>query len=173
MLGRDAAAGRAAGLHGLDRPLGRAAADLLDDLAEGRPHRHLDEPGVADLAGQGEDLGPLALLGADRGEPIAAPPDDRRDVGERFDVVDQCRAAPETLGRRIGRARPGHAAQALDRVRSARSPRRRRTRRHRCGCRSGNRTAIRRSGCPSSPYLLACLIAVSSRRMASGYSPRT
>ena len=66
MLGRDAAAGRAAGLHRLDRlPSGDAAADLVDDLAQRDAHRHFDQPGVRDLAGQREDLGALALLGAD------------------------------------------------------------------------------------------------------------
>ena len=46
-------------------PSGDAAADVLDDLAQRRAHRHLDQAGVRDLAGQREDLGALALLGAD------------------------------------------------------------------------------------------------------------
>ena len=65
-VGRDAAAGGAAGLHRLDRAaVGDAAADVLDDLPQRRPHRHLDQAGVAHLAGQREDLRALALLGAD------------------------------------------------------------------------------------------------------------
>ena len=64
--GGDAAAGRAAGLDGLELlAAGHAAADLVDDLAERRAHRHFDQAGVLHLAGQGEDLGAAALVGAD------------------------------------------------------------------------------------------------------------
>ena len=45
---RDAAARRAAGLHGLDVAAVRAAlADVVDELGERRPERHLDEAGAA------------------------------------------------------------------------------------------------------------------------------
>ena len=60
------------------RAVGRAAADVLDDLADGDAHRHLDQAVVADLAGQGEDLGALALLRAERGVPLGAAGDDGR-----------------------------------------------------------------------------------------------
>ncbi len=72
MFGGDAAAGRAAGLHGLEFASARARRRrcLDDDLAQRRAHRHFDQAGVGDLAGQGEDLGALALLGADAGEPF-------------------------------------------------------------------------------------------------------
>ena len=44
-LGRDAAAGRAAGLDGLELlAVGHAAADVEDDLAERGAHRHFDQP---------------------------------------------------------------------------------------------------------------------------------
>ena len=70
MFGGNAAAGRAAGLHRLDRAaVGHAAAHLLDDVPQRRAHRHFDQAGVANLAGERKDLGPLALLGADAGEP--------------------------------------------------------------------------------------------------------
>ena len=81
-----------------------------------RAHRHFDQPGVAHLAGQREDLGPLALLRADAGEPVGPVAEDGRDVGEGLDVVDEGRAAPQTLlGRDRAAAASGHAALALDR----------------------------------------------------------
>ena len=52
---------------------GDAAADVEDDLPQGDAHGHFDQAGVVDLAGQGEDLGALALLGADAGEPVCRP----------------------------------------------------------------------------------------------------
>jgi hypothetical protein len=48
------------------------AADLVDDLADRDAHRHLDQAAALDLAGQREDLRALALLGAQRGEGLAA-----------------------------------------------------------------------------------------------------
>ena len=66
VLRGQAAAGRAAHLHRLEVPVARdAAADVEDDLAQRDAHRHFDEAGVGHLAGQGEDLGALAALGAD------------------------------------------------------------------------------------------------------------
>ena len=60
---RDAAAGRPAGLHGLDATAVRAAAaDVIDELAERGAERHLDKAGVLDLAHQREDLGAGAGL---------------------------------------------------------------------------------------------------------------
>ena len=78
-------------------------------------HRHLDEAGVANLAGQREHLGSLALGGADAGEPFGPLVDDRGDVGERLDVVDERRAIPKPLLRGIGGTNLRHAALALDR----------------------------------------------------------
>ena len=44
----NAAAGRAAGLDRLELlAAGHAAADVVDDFAQGRAHRHFDQPGVA------------------------------------------------------------------------------------------------------------------------------
>ena len=73
-------------------------------------------PGVADLAGQGEDLGAAALLGADAGEPVGAVVDDGRDVGEGLDVVDHRRLAPQAALGGIRRADARLAALAFDRV---------------------------------------------------------
>ncbi|VTR70068.1 hypothetical protein DESC_780256 [Desulfosarcina cetonica] len=105
-LFRHAAAGGTAGLDGLEPSAGgNPAADVENDLPQGGPHGHLDEPGVIDLAGQGEYLGALAFFRADAGEPAAAATDDGGDVGKRFHVVDQGRASPETeFG---GKRRPG------------------------------------------------------------------
>ena len=83
-----------------------AAADVVDDLAQGGAHRHLDEAGVVDLAGEGEDLGALGLLGADLGEPLGALGHDHGDVGEGLDVVDDRGLLPQAL------APPGRAAWA-------------------------------------------------------------
>ncbi len=115
-LGGDAAARRAAGLDRLERPaVDDPAADVEDDLAQRRAHRDLYQAGVDDPAGEGEDLGALALLGADAGEPVAAVADDRGDVGEGLDVVDERRTAPQTRDGRVRRARAAAAAAALDR----------------------------------------------------------
>ena len=90
----EAAAGGAAGLDGLELLAALdAAADVVDDLAERRAHRDFDEADVVDLAGEGEDLGTLGLLGADGGEPRRALGQDDRHVGEGLDVVDVGRTA--------------------------------------------------------------------------------
>lgn|SRR5579884_1476278 len=45
-------------------------ADLLDNGTHGRAHRHFDQPGVPHVAGQSENLRPLAPGRADAGEPL-------------------------------------------------------------------------------------------------------
>ena len=75
----DTSAGRSAGLSRLELLAVRdAAADVLDDFAEGGAHRDLDETGVGDLAAESEDLRALGLLGSHRGEPLGALQDDLR-----------------------------------------------------------------------------------------------
>jgi hypothetical protein len=60
MLRRDAAAGRAAGLHGLDwPPVRRAAADLFDDLAQGVPIGTSMRPVLLILPARAKTLVPL------------------------------------------------------------------------------------------------------------------
>ena len=49
----------------LNLPARNAAADVEHDLAQRRPHRHLDQARVRDLAGQREHLRALAARGAD------------------------------------------------------------------------------------------------------------
>ena len=95
---------------------GDAAADVLDDAADGDAHRHLDQPAADRLAGQGEDLGPLALGRAVLGEGRRAVAEDPRQVGEGLDVVDQRGVAEQAALGRIGRAEAGDAAAALDRL---------------------------------------------------------
>ncbi len=91
-----------------------AAADVEDDLPQRDAHGHLDQARAAHAAGQGEDLGPLALAGADAGEPAAALADDGRDVGVGLHVVQQRRAAPQAVVGRVWRARARRAPPALD-----------------------------------------------------------
>ena len=60
MLRRDAAAGGAAGLRGLELLAVRdAAADVIDDGAQGGTHGDFHQTGVVDLAAQCEHLGAL------------------------------------------------------------------------------------------------------------------
>ncbi len=97
------------------RPSDDAAADVEDDLAQRRAHRHFDQARVHDAAGEGEHLGALAGGRADAVEPVAAVADDRRDVGVRLDVVDERRPVPQAGHRRIRRPRRRCSASALDR----------------------------------------------------------
>jgi len=69
----DAAAGRAAGLHGLKSLAARdTAADFIDDRTQGRTHGDFDQAGVIDLSAQGEYLRTVGFLGSDGGKPVAA-----------------------------------------------------------------------------------------------------
>ena len=115
--GGNAAAGRAAGLHCLDLRLARRpAADVVDDLADRDPHRHLDQSGVLDFAHQAEDLGAGVVLRSDGGVLLRALVDDHRDVGPRFHVVDHRRFPLEALLDGKGRALPRFAHAAFERV---------------------------------------------------------
>ena len=120
-LGRNDTARRTARLSRLELvATADAAADIEDDFAERRTHGNFDEAGVVDLAGKSEDLCTLRGLGADLAEPLGALVDDDGNVGERFDVVDDRRTAPETLDRRERRTGLRHAAVTLDRLEKSR-----------------------------------------------------
>ena len=120
-LGRNDAARRTARLGRLELVAATdAAADVEDDLAQGRTHRNFDKAGVVDLARKSEDLGTLRSLGTDLAEPLGALVDDDGDVGERFDVVNDRRAAPETLDRRERRTGLRHTAVTLNRLEKSR-----------------------------------------------------
>ncbi len=137
VLGRNAAAGWASRLHGLDfAALRSTSAHDLDDVPKRRAHSHLDQPGVGHIACQREKLGSLALLGADRGKPRSASFDDPGDIGKGLHVIDQSGVTPKARFGWIGRPRSRHAALAFDRVNRAQSPRRTRRHRRRCECRS-------------------------------------
>ncbi len=116
MLLGNAAAGRSAGLHCLESVTVRnATADAFDDLAQRNSHGHFNQAGVRDLAGESENLGSLALFRADRGKPLAAFANDRRDVCKSLDVIDQGRLAPKSAYGRIRRPWRRSSAQTFDR----------------------------------------------------------
>ena len=96
-------------------PPSDAAAEVEDDLAQRDAHRHLDELGDADLAGDGEDLGAAGFFRAVPRVPRAAAHEDLGHGGERLDVVDRGGLAEEAAHGRVGRPRAGAAALALDR----------------------------------------------------------
>ncbi len=57
---RNTSAGRASGLRGFKfLAAGNTAADIVDDVAQGRSHRDFNQTGVVDFAGQREHLGSL------------------------------------------------------------------------------------------------------------------
>ena len=115
MLGRDAAAQGAAGLHGLELfAVGNAAADVKDDLADGDAHGHLDQPGVVHLAGQRKDRRARASRRSDAGEPVRAVDEDLRNVRVRLDVVEVGRFVPQAPDCGEGGTGAGLAAPTLD-----------------------------------------------------------
>ena len=120
-LGRNDTARRTARLSGLELVTAAdTAADIKDDFAERRTHRNFDKTGVVDLTGKSEDLSTLRSLGTDLAEPLGALVDDDGDISERFDVVNDRRAAPKTLDRRERRTGLRHTAVTLDRLEKSR-----------------------------------------------------
>ena len=138
ILRREAAPGWSAELSGLEAAVPRdAAADRVDDFAERRSHRHLDQAGVLDAAGQGEDLRPGAAVRADAAIAIFAVEQNQGHVGEGFDVVDA--GGLVAIAFLDGERRPRAACRdTLPARRSARFLRRRRKRPLPCAtrCRS-------------------------------------
>ncbi len=103
-------------MHGFERVAIRyAAADVFDDLAQPDAHGHFHQTGVGNFAGEGEDLGTLAVLRTHAREPLAALAENGRDVGEGFHVVDQRRLAPQAAHGRVRWTRFRHAATAFNR----------------------------------------------------------
>ena len=158
---RDASARRPSHLRGLEVPPVRdPAADAVDDLAQGGSHRHLDEAGVVHLAGQREDLRPLAALGADPAVPVAALEDDQRDVRQRLDVVDVGRLALVAPHGGERRARARHPALALERGDQGRFLTADEGARCPGGSRCRNRIRMPRMSSPRSPASRACCTAM-------------
>ena len=71
------------------------------------------------MARNRDDLVTFAALGSDRRKPLRAPLEDRNEICERLDVVDDGRHPIEALDRRKGRLEPRLAALAFERVEQA------------------------------------------------------
>ncbi len=107
----------AADLHRLAPLLVRdAAADGVDHFAQRRTHGHFDQARPLHHPGEGEHLGPLALLGSHPRVPVRPPVQDDGKVGEGLDVVDHGGLPEQPL--HGGERRPGarHPAHPLDGV---------------------------------------------------------
>lgn len=84
-----AAAGRAADEYSLDlMAVFSAAADVFDNGANRRPHRHFDQAASTDFAGQGEGLGAGRGRSAMTSKGVAPLADDPGHAGESLDIVD-------------------------------------------------------------------------------------
>ena len=115
VLSRDAAAGRTAGLRRFELLAVRdAAADVFDDLAQGRSHRDLHQTGVVDLAAEGEDLGALGFLGTHGSKPVGPVQNDLRNVCPGLDVVQDRRTLEQTGDSRERRTGTRLTALAFD-----------------------------------------------------------
>src|SRR5439155_318446 len=109
-------AGRAAGDDPLHRPAPRDAPTVLvDQLAQGNPHRQLVDTGIVDMAAQAVELGAAVPLGADRAEPLPAALHDVRHARQGLHVVHDGRAAEEPYDRREGRLETRPPALSLER----------------------------------------------------------
>lgn len=87
----------------------------LDELAQGRPEGQFEDAFAANVPGDGEEHRSGGRVRPHRSEPVGAARDDRRHVGERFDVVDERwirrRAVPErSLHERTDLPREGAAS---------------------------------------------------------------
>ena len=98
-------------------PSGMPPPISYDDLAQRDAHRHFDQAGVGHLARRGRrpwcPCSSRCRCAANQSPPVA---DDRRDVGEGLDVVDERRACPrgrDSAG--YGGRGAGRAALAFDR----------------------------------------------------------
>src|SRR5439155_201041 len=95
---------------------GNAAAYFLDHPAQRETHRQLVDARPVDVAAQAEQARPAVLGRAELGIRLRAHEENRRDVRERLDVVDDRRAAVEADHGREGRLDARIAAQALERI---------------------------------------------------------
>ena len=101
-----------AGEDGLHRPaLGRAAAQLLHQVPQGRAERKLEHPLSPHVPADGEDHRAGSVLGAVRPQPVGAVGKDVGHVGQRLDVVDQRRVVLGRPGEQPLDVRAGHPRQ--------------------------------------------------------------
>ena len=112
---RNTSAGRSAGLCRFEFfAVGNAAADLLNDLAEGCSHGNFHETDVCDLSAECKDLGALGSLGSDGGIPLGSSADDLCDVGVSLNVIEYSGFLEETFHCRERRSGTRLAALAFD-----------------------------------------------------------
>ncbi len=116
MLFEDARRRAAARLYRHKRASRPQSARQLDDLAHRRAQGNLVVAGPLHVSRDGNDLIAFAALRTDRREPVGAAFENRHEIGERLDVVDDRRHAVEPLDRRKRRLQPRLAALALERV---------------------------------------------------------
>ena len=108
---KDAARG-AAGNDSADL-VRESARVLLDELARRHAVRRLVAAGLPDRARDRPEARPLRLARSERGPPLAAVPEDGRDVRQRLDVLDQCRSPEVPDLARERRLQPRHRSPAL------------------------------------------------------------
>ena len=108
--------GGAAGDAGLDGvpAVAHAAAVLLDELPEGDGHALLDDDGVLDVAGDGEELGAAVVLVAEGGEPAGPTAEDGGTDGDGLDVGDGGGTAEDADAGGERRLEAGLARAALE-----------------------------------------------------------
>src|SRR5258708_6577430 len=111
----DAATGRTADLNSF-KPTAwlHAAANFLDDLANGCAHGYLDEPAALNVFGQGENFCAFAGFGSVSRESLWAVTNEPRNHSECLDVVDDRRFSPKAVLDRKRGAQFRHAALAFD-----------------------------------------------------------
>ena len=102
-------------MHGLEfLAAGNAAANFLDDFADGDAHWDFDQAGAGDFAGQSEYLCPLAFRRTIRRERRRTLSNDPGHKRKGLDVVHQGGPVPQAAVGGEGRSDPRDAAAAFD-----------------------------------------------------------
>ena len=125
MLGAEEVRGRATGLHCAERSASGDTAREVEQIADGRAHRHAVDPGLLHVTGHGEELQPARCPRRPGPATTAAPRARRSRVRRRRSRRSSSASADPTGRRRRGTAaccaaRPGGPPC----TRAARSPRR-------------------------------------------------
>ncbi len=92
-----------------------AAANFKHDFAQGSAHRDFNQSGVHHMTGQRECLRAAAVPHTVGTEPLRTIQEDGAQVGQCFNVIDNCRLTPQAFYSRIGRTRIRHTAASFDR----------------------------------------------------------